>query len=187
MNGANDPSKDTAPTSKTSYNAFEMDKTPRKAFAWTIQGFITNTVELYTKQKMFCCAENFVPNKHLDYVWLWGATGVGKSHTAFAGFNPETHYVKTLEDEWWDGYTGQATVILNDFRGQIVFSNLLTLIDKWPTSVKRRGREPFPFISKQVIITSDKPPEIIYYNVDKDRIGQLLRRIEIHEVTARDQ
>lgn len=44
-------------------------------------------------------------------VWLYGPTGVGKSHRAFEGFTPETHYVKNIEDQWWDGYTGQETVI----------------------------------------------------------------------------
>ena len=48
--------------------------------------------------------------------WLWGKTGVGKSHKAFDNYNPETHYLWKLNDKnWQDGYTGQEIVIINDF------------------------------------------------------------------------
>ena len=62
--------------------------------------------------------------------YIHGPSGVGKSHMAFQGFTPETHYVKCLEDEWWDGYTGQPIVIINEFRGQIKLSELFDLVDK---------------------------------------------------------
>ena len=113
--------------------------------------------------------------------WVWGPTGVGKSHYAFADFTPETHYVKPLQDEWWDGYTGQPVVILNDFRGQIPFSELLTLVDKYPHNVKRRCREPAPFLAKKLIVTSSLPPEDVYINrcAETDSLAQLTRRFRI--------
>lgn len=113
--------------------------------------------------------------------WVWGPTGVGKSHYAFSDFTPETHYVKPLQDEWWDGYTGQPVVILNDFRGQIPFSELLTLVDKWPHNVKRRCREPAPFLAKKLIVTSSLPPEDVYVNrcAESDSLAQLTRRFQI--------
>ena len=96
--------------------------------------------------------------------WVTGPTGCGKSHRAFEGFNPETHYVKNLNEDWWDGYTGQETVILNEFRGQIKFSELLDLVDKWPKTVKWRCKEPVPFLAKNLIITSIKTPQEVYAN-----------------------
>lgn len=119
-------------------------------------------------------------------LWLWGPTGTGKSHRAFDGFSPTTHYVKCLEDQWWDGYTGQDTVILNDFRGQISFPELLTLVDKWPHSVRRRNREPFPFTSKHVIVTSSMSPLMMYGSTLEDEsYDQLTRRFEIVEIHNR--
>lgn len=115
-------------------------------------------------------------------IWYYGQTGVGKSHKAFEGFNPETHYVHNVNDKgWWDGYLQQETVIINDFRGELKFQDLLTLVDKWPHSVPRRGREPIPFISKTVIITSSVHPREIYVHAlcDEDRFDQLARRFEI--------
>lgn len=118
--------------------------------------------------------------------WYWGSTGVGKSHTVFQDYDPTTHYVLNLEDNgWWDGYAGQQIVILNDFRGQLPYSQMLNLLDKWPYSVKRRNRPPFPFTSKEILITASLPPEDVYHNLSaKDGIDQLLRRLEVYHVTG---
>lgn len=115
-------------------------------------------------------------------LWLWGNTGVGKTHHAynFCWDNEWSTYTKTLQDEWWDGYCQQTAVIMNEFRGQIPYGELLDLVDKWPKRVKRRGREPVPFTSKWVIITSSLPPGEIYHNLaDNDRLEQLERRFHI--------
>lgn len=116
-------------------------------------------------------------------IWYWGETGVGKSHNAFMGYTPETHYVLPNDNGWWDAYTQQDTVIINDFRGEIPYNQLLNLVDKWPFTVKRRNREPMPFTSKLVIITSSLRPEDIYHNRnDEDKIEQLLRRFDVIHV-----
>lgn len=116
--------------------------------------------------------------------WITGPTGSGKSHMAFQGFNPKTHYVLNTDDNgWWDGYTGQDNVIINDFKGEIRYGQMLQLIDKWPFTVKRRHRQPSPFVSKHIIITSIKTPQECYFNLDaRDGIDQLLRRITCTQV-----
>lgn len=119
-------------------------------------------------------------------IWYHGPTGGGKSHQAFEGFDPDTHYVKPLEDEWWDGYTGQETVILNEFRGQLKYSEMLSLTDKWPHYVRRRNREPAPFLAKRVIVTSSKHPATLYEKAgEDDHCSQLLRRFEIVRIAQR--
>lgn len=119
--------------------------------------------------------------------WIVGPTGVGKSHTAFKDFDPETHYVYRHNDKsWWEGYKQQEYVIINDFRGQIPYDELLQMLDKWAYYVPRRGREPMPFTSKKVIITSPLRPEEAYNKRnEKDSIEQLLRRVNIVDMSAR--
>lgn len=113
-------------------------------------------------------------------IWYYGRTGVGKSHTAFENYDPTTHYLYPNDNGWWDGYTQQETVIINDFRGEIPYNMMLQMIDKWPFSVRRRNREPMPFTSKYVIITSSLHPADIYHNRnDEDKIEQLLRRLHV--------
>lgn len=120
-------------------------------------------------------------------LWLWGETGVGKSHKAFEGFTPDTHYVYPNDGGWWDGYTGQEIVIFNEFRGEIPFRELLDLCDKWPKQVRRRCREPVPFLAKKIIVTSSQEPDDVYYNVcdDVDSIAQLRRRFDVVKLTQK--
>jgi len=116
-------------------------------------------------------------------IWYVGKTGTGKSHIAFEGFTPETHYSLPNDNGWWDGYTGQDTLIINDFRGHIPYNELLQIVDKWPYNVRRRCREPAPFISKRVIVTSSLSPEQVYNKRnDEDKIEQLLRRFTVIQV-----
>lgn len=116
--------------------------------------------------------------------WIYGKTGVGKSHYAFKDYNPKTHYLVNDDNGWWDGYKGQDVVIINEFRGEIKFKMLLELCDKYPYNVKRRCRQPMPFTSKHIIITSCDAPEEIYNKVlsNNDSIDQLYRRIKVREM-----
>lgn len=117
-------------------------------------------------------------------IWYYGKTGVGKSHKAYENYNPETHYVKNVNEDFWDGYKGQPIVILNEFRGQIKFSEMLDLCDKYPKTVKIKGKEPVPFLAKTIIVTSAlHPVEIYKYNLDQnDYFEQFERRFKIVEL-----
>ena len=112
--------------------------------------------------------------------WYWGETGTGKSHLTFEDYNPKTHYVKDMNVMWWDGYTQQEVVVFNEFRGQIKYSELLDLCDKYPKAVPIRGAESIPFISKKIIINSAEPPQEVFSNLSKyDKLEQLKRRFSI--------
>lgn len=112
--------------------------------------------------------------------WRYGETGTGKSETAFKDFDPDTHYVFKNDNGWWDGYNGQEIVIINDFRGEIPYGILLQMIDKYPFEVRRRNREPFPFLAKKVIITSFGTPNEVYKNLSQnDSLEQIYRRINL--------
>lgn len=113
--------------------------------------------------------------------WVFGPTGVGKSEYAFAHSDI---YVFPNDNGWWDSYKGQENVIIDEFRGQIPFNELLRMVDKHPNYyVRRRGREPMPFISKKVIITSALPPWKVFKKLDEDdSLAQLYRRFKIYKI-----
>lgn len=122
-------------------------------------------------------------------IWYFGKTEKGKSERAYKDYDPKTHYNVPVQDKgWWDGYTGQEIVILNDFRGEYNYQFMLNLVDRYPFSVSRRCREPVPFLAKKVIVTSSLPPwEIYKHRLEEDKIEQLLRRFKVYECLSRDK
>lgn len=121
-------------------------------------------------------------------LWLWGGTDVGKSHTAFelAGYlkGENDFYTWVKGSEFQCGYKQQSTVVINEFRGELKFSTLLDMVDKWDFKVMRKGKEAIPFVTKLVIVTSSMKPEDVYSNClqKDDNLNQLLRRFEVRKL-----
>lgn len=121
-------------------------------------------------------------------LWIWGKPGVGKSRMAYEGFHPSTHYVWNVAEIYQCGYKGQETVIIDDFRGEIKYATLLRMVDRYPFGVPGKNqRGTTPFVAKRVIVTSPLPPEEVYTStVQKDGIGQLLRRFTVLELKGEE-
>lgn len=123
--------------------------------------------------------------KYRDFMttctWIYGEASTGKRETAFKEYEYENYYIlNTSDDGWWEGYNGHDVVIINKFRGEIIYKTLLELIDKYPYTVKQRNKAPVPFMTKHIIITSSLHPRDIYTDLNhKDNLSQLLRRIKI--------
>lgn len=120
-------------------------------------------------------------------IWLYGGTGKGKTHywNKVLKYSPETHYLWQKDEEFQCGYKQQKYVIIDEFRTQIPFGKLLELVNDAPYSIKRKGREPIPFKSDYVIVTSPCSPEKTYNNALGDNDGnwaQFLRRFEVYNV-----
>ena len=117
-------------------------------------------------------------------IWMFGETGVGKSHYVYSKHEIDDIYVLNLEDNgWWDEYRGQPVVMIDDFRGQVTYSMLLRLADKWPMTVKRRNRAPVQFTSTILYVTSSLKPSEVYVNLAaRDSLKQLGRRFKIYEM-----
>lgn len=123
-------------------------------------------------------------------IWIHGPPGVGKSHIVY-------EWSKTLSEKpfwykedrgWWDAYTGQEVVIINEFDGSIPYKELLVLCDKYPTSVRRRGREPMPWMALTVVITTNETMEATYPKQAAEPMGvsALERRFHIVEKLAKN-
>lgn len=60
-------------------------------------------------------------------LWLWGKPGCGKTRYATAHFKLA---YKKLQNKWWDGYTGQEAVLLDDL-GKETAKALTTHMKLW--------------------------------------------------------
>lgn len=118
---------------------------------------------------------DYIPNIFVYY----GKTGTGKSFTARKEFENENYYVWTpARGEWFDAYSGEENVIFEEFRGQLTFGFLLTLLDRYECPIQFKGGST-EFLGKRIIFTSPIHPKFWYTNKTDDSINQLLRRINV--------
>ena len=110
-------------------------------------------------------------HRELNVIILYGGAGTGKSRYAYENY-PDL-YSKPAGD-WWDGYEGETTILLDDYYGGIQYSTLLNVLDRYKLRVPIKGG----FVNANwttVIITSNKHPNEWYK--EKGMTPALRRRI----------
>lgn len=113
-----------------------------------------------------------------EVIVIVGKTGVGKSKMAREMLKDP--YVWSPQNKhWFDGYDGHEHVLFEEFRGQLPFGMLLTLLDRYSTTVEVKGGIN-KFIASKIVMTSPKHPIQWYEALDErveGSIDQLMRRI----------
>lgn len=91
----------------------------------------------------------------------YGDSGTGKSYRAAFEAGPDAYYLPAPNSSsgavWWDGYTGQENVVIDEFYGWIAHSFMLRICDRLPLTVQTKGGN-VPFLAKRLWITSNKHP-----------------------------
>lgn len=108
---------------------------------------------------------------------FWGATGTGKSRDAWAQAG-HSAYPKDPRTKWWDGYRGQKSVVIDEYRGIIDIANLLRWLDRYPVLVEIKGGA-IPLVVEDFWITSNLPPQAWWPEVDPETFAAFLRRVEV--------
>jgi len=112
-------------------------------------------------------------NTKVTVLWLYGPAGAGKTRFAVDEFGPENVYIKD-GTKWWDGYTHQRCILVDDFDGQWPFRNFLRFIDRYAYQAECKGgyveiNSPF------IIITCEFPPVHFWQGND---LAQVMRRLD---------
>lgn len=127
--------------------------------------------------------------------WYSGGTGTGKSRWALANGLRHLHgddwqralddgeftgiYWKMGSNKWWDGYTQQRVVIIDDYRCDLCpFSYLLKLIDRYPFLVEVKGGT-VQFNSELIMFTAPMGAREMWQNRSQEDLNQLIRRISL--------
>jgi len=104
--------------------------------------------------------------REVEVILLTGEAGTGK--TAFAIADSQDGYFKpdlSKKEIWFDGYQGERTLILDDFRGtSCKFEQLLKLLDGHQLSIPIKGGHTYALWTR-VYITSNTTPEEWYHRL----------------------
>jgi len=117
----------------------------------------------------------------MDVRIYWGCSGCGKTRKVYDEFAVRDVYVKSV-GRWWDGYSGEECVLIDDFDAanafDIQFDFYLKLLDRYPMKVEIKGgfRE---FTSRTIIFTSNWDPEMWF--ITKRNRAALFRRVRTIE------
>ena len=126
-------------------------------------------------------------SKERKVYWFFGSTGTGKTREA------TKMMIKLYGENWvsltgdlrtfFDPYNGEKGVIFDDIRkGSIVWNTLLTITDRYKTSVNVKGSR-IPWLAETIIFTSPQPfTEVFTTEKDGERaawdgLEQFTRRV----------
>lgn len=118
---------------------------------------------------------------------LWGSTGTNKTRYAMSGGDPAAplessaampyKWEPNSANEWWDGYGGERTLVIDEFYGQLKPERMLAMLDGYMLRLPIKGAFSYALWNK-VYITSNVSPEQWYgESVPKDVKAALMRRI----------
>ncbi len=94
----------------------------------------------------------------------YGKTGTGKSAMAQKKF-PDAYWIPNPRKGgwWWPNYTGEETVIFDEFRHQLSLDTVLKLLDRYPFDVQEKGNN-MNLVSKRIVFTTNIHPLLWYPN-----------------------
>lgn len=111
-------------------------------------------------------------------VWYWGPPGTGKSHKARTE-NPDA-FIKA-QSKWWDGYTGQHVVILDDLDTPDYGHLMKIWADKWACTGEIKGGT-VHLCHRKFIVTSNYHPSKLWEH-QPVMAAAITRRFDIIHMT----
>lgn len=91
--------------------------------------------------------------RHVETHVYAGPTGVGKTRKAFEE-NPNAFLLTGDRLQWFDGYEGEKTLIIDEYDNQIKITELLNLLDGYPLRLPIKGSFTYAGWTKVIITTN---------------------------------
>jgi len=119
-----------------------------------------------------------------SFTLISGPTGTGKTHYV-CDKEPDL-YIHPLTEHWWDGYSGQSAVLLDDATPEtlkqagINVGTVLRLTDRYDFRVPTRGQSQ-PFMCKRMYVTTNLPNlQDLFPGIPYPHLAALRRRMTSH-------
>lgn len=110
----------------------------------------------------------------MEIIVLIGPTGTGKSKYCMDNY-PNAYWKQ--RSDWWDGYAGEETVIMDEFYGWIPWDTLLRMCDRYPMMVQTKGGQ-VQFTSRRIVFTSNLAPKH-WYKSERISFSAFIRRVKV--------
>lgn len=125
-----------------------------------------------------------LPKRDIQVFWHWGESGSGKSYTydeLILSKGEENIYFVDEYQHAFDKYNGEPILFLDEFRGQIRYERLLSMLNGYKSQIHARYTNSYALWT-EVHITTVFPPDQLYRDMVQDlrnteSISQLLRRL----------
>lgn len=124
--------------------------------------------------------------REVEVEYTWGPAGCGKTSSVYDRFGFTDVYAVGNYSNPWDAYSGEPVVMLDEFAGQIDFTFLLKVLDRYPLRLPARYADRWAGFSR-VVMLSNVPLEDCYPWVRAETPEQwraLTRRIGVYQSMA---
>jgi len=108
----------------------------------------------------------------MRFVVLWGLPGTGKSRYAYQKF-PDLYSCPSGTLQWFDGYSGEDCILVDDYRGGADETFLLKFLDIYPLRLPVKGG--FQRLRAQTIILTSNI-KLPFGHTGPEILGALRRR-----------
>lgn len=112
---------------------------------------------------------------------IWGEPGAGKTRLVYEKHGTDVFSLNKSNGDstWFDGYSGEKVLLIDEFYGWIEFALLLKITDPmgYPLRLEVKGANCWALWNK-VYIISNKPPSKWYPRIDKSHFAAFERRIK---------
>lgn len=118
---------------------------------------------------------------------LWGPPGVGKTSLVFSRVE-DLWIASDPSLQWFDGYGGERSVLIDDFRGlskSIDESFLLRLLDRYPLQVPIKGGFT-PWLAETIYFCCNSPPPWSHISITEALLRRITRVLYVSDVIRHD-
>ena len=113
--------------------------------------------------------------RDLEVIMHYGPPGVGKTHDIIN--DHDDLFIKPMgKNLWFDGYTDQQYLLLDDFSVQCTLTELLRLLDKYRLQVEIKGGHAWMHATKIFITTNIHPRDWYDFSNREEQYDALARR-----------
>lgn len=113
--------------------------------------------------------------RDVEVTVIFGDTGVGKTRAA-CEYDPDCYKIEGDNLQWWDGYRGQKTLVIDEYYNQLKITKLLNILDDRKLRLDIKGSHTYAFWNK-VIITSNVNPREWHQQALPQHLEALERRL----------